>query len=36
LKNPRGLLPERARVSRWLDRRVATLRRSESSKIPSS
>jgi branched-chain amino acid transport system permease protein len=36
LKNPRGLLPERARVSRWLDRRVAALRRSESSKIPSS
>jgi hypothetical protein len=29
LLNPRGLLPEQARVSRWLDRRVAALRRSE-------
>jgi branched-chain amino acid transport system permease protein len=27
--NPRGLVPERARVSRWLDRRVAAMRRSE-------
>lgn len=30
LLNPRGLVPERARVSRWLDRRVAEMRRSES------
>ena len=30
LTNPRGLVPERARVSRWLDRRVATMRRDES------
>lgn len=27
---PRGLLPETARVSRWLDKRVAQLRRQES------
>ena len=26
---PRGLVPERARVSRWLDRRAATLRHAE-------
>jgi len=26
LANPRGLVPERARVSRWLDRRVAAMR----------
>jgi branched-chain amino acid transport system permease protein len=31
LVNPRGLVPERARVSRWLDRRVAAMRRSEAS-----
>ena len=31
LVNPRGLLPEKARVSRWLDRRVAALRRASSS-----
>lgn len=31
LKNPRGLLPERARVSRWLDRRMASMRRAESA-----
>jgi hypothetical protein len=31
LLNPRGLLPEQARVSRWLDRRVAAMRRSEST-----
>jgi branched-chain amino acid transport system permease protein len=29
LTNPKGLLPEQARVSRWLDRRVAQLRREE-------
>lgn len=29
LARPRGLLPERARVSRWLDRRVARMRLSE-------
>lgn len=29
LLNPKGLLPERTRVSRWLDRRVAALRRAE-------
>lgn len=29
LGNPRGLLPERARVSRWLDRRVRSMRRAE-------
>jgi branched-chain amino acid transport system permease protein len=29
LLNPGGLLPEQARVSRWLDRRVAAMRRSE-------
>jgi branched-chain amino acid transport system permease protein len=32
LVNPRGLVPERARVSRWLDRRVAAMRRSEVSR----
>ncbi|MGH2560540.1 MAG: branched-chain amino acid ABC transporter permease [Thermomicrobiales bacterium] len=32
LANPRGLLPERARVSRWLDRRMEMMRRTESSK----
>ena len=31
LINPRGLVPERARVSRWLDRRVAAMRRSEAA-----
>lgn len=31
LMNPRGLVPERARVSRWLDRRVAAMRRNEAS-----
>ncbi|MBW3631397.1 MAG: branched-chain amino acid ABC transporter permease [Chloroflexi bacterium] len=31
LVNPRGLVPERARVSRWLDRRVAAMRRSEAA-----
>ena len=34
LANPRGLLPERARVSRWLDQRVATMRRAERSPAP--
>jgi branched-chain amino acid transport system permease protein len=29
LLNPKGLVPERARVSRWLDQRVAAMRRSE-------
>jgi branched-chain amino acid transport system permease protein len=29
LINPRGLLPEQARVSRWLDRRVRVMRRGE-------
>jgi branched-chain amino acid transport system permease protein len=29
LLNPRGLVPEQARVSRWLDRRVGAMRRSE-------
>jgi branched-chain amino acid transport system permease protein len=29
LFNPRGLIPERPRVSRWLDRRVAAMRRGE-------
>jgi branched-chain amino acid transport system permease protein len=29
LLQPRGLLPERRRVSRWLERRVARLRRAE-------
>ena len=29
LINPRGLLPEQARVSRWLDRRVRAMRRDE-------
>jgi hypothetical protein len=29
LINPRGLIPERARVSRWLDQRVAAMRRNE-------
>jgi branched-chain amino acid transport system permease protein len=29
LINPRGLIPEQARVSRWLDQRVSQLRRSE-------
>lgn len=29
LFNPKGLIPERARVSRWLDQRVAAMRRSE-------
>ena len=32
LVNPRGLVPERARVSRWLDRRVAAMRRSEAAR----
>jgi branched-chain amino acid transport system permease protein len=31
LYNPRGLLPEQERVSRWLDRRVARLRREETA-----
>jgi branched-chain amino acid transport system permease protein len=31
LINPRGLVPERARVSRWLDQRVAAMRRSEAA-----
>jgi branched-chain amino acid transport system permease protein len=31
LVNPRGLIPERARVSRWLDRRVASMRRGEAA-----
>ncbi|CAN5681319.1 branched-chain amino acid ABC transporter permease [soil metagenome] len=31
LVSPRGLLPEQARVSRWLDRRVAQLRQKEPS-----
>jgi branched-chain amino acid transport system permease protein len=31
LVNPRGLVPERARVSRWLDRRVAAMRQSEAA-----
>jgi hypothetical protein len=29
--NPRGLIPERARVTRWLDQRVASMRRSEAA-----
>jgi branched-chain amino acid transport system permease protein len=29
LLNPKGLVPEQARVSRWLDRRVASMRRTE-------
>jgi branched-chain amino acid transport system permease protein len=29
LINPRGLVPERPRVSRWLDQRVALMRRNE-------
>jgi branched-chain amino acid transport system permease protein len=33
LLNPQGLLPERARVSRWLDRRVAAMRRSEGERV---
>jgi branched-chain amino acid transport system permease protein len=32
LLNPGGLLPEQARVSRWLDRRVAAMRRSEAER----
>ncbi|MDF3040584.1 MAG: inner-rane translocator [Thermomicrobiales bacterium] len=35
LLNPRGLVPEQARVSRWLDRRVAAMRKSESSQAAS-
>ncbi len=31
LLNPRGLIPERARVSRWLDQRVAAMRRAEAA-----
>lgn len=31
LFNPRGLFPEQERVSRWLDRRVARLRREETA-----
>ncbi len=31
LFNPRGLIPERARVSRWLDRRVKAMQRAEES-----
>ena len=31
LLNPRGLIPEQARVSRWLDQRVAAMRRSEAA-----
>ncbi len=34
LFNPRGLIPEQARVSRWLDRRVAALRRQERVPAP--
>jgi branched-chain amino acid transport system permease protein len=33
LFNPRGLVPERARVSRWLDRRVAAMRRAEAARV---
>jgi branched-chain amino acid transport system permease protein len=33
LLNPRGLVPERARVSRWLDQRVRAMRRSERGKV---
>ena len=33
LVNPRGLLPEQARVSRWLDRRVQAMRRAESASV---
>jgi branched-chain amino acid transport system permease protein len=32
LLNPQGLVPEQARVSRWLDRRVAAMRKSEASR----
>ena len=31
--NPRGLLPEQARVSRWLDQRVDRLRRDEQNQV---
>jgi branched-chain amino acid transport system permease protein len=31
LLNPMGLIPEQARVSRWLDQRVAAMRRVESA-----
>jgi branched-chain amino acid transport system permease protein len=31
LLNPRGLVPERAQVSRWLDQRVRAMRRSEAA-----
>jgi branched-chain amino acid transport system permease protein len=31
LLNPRGLIPEQARVSRWLDRRVASMRHTEAA-----
>jgi branched-chain amino acid transport system permease protein len=31
LLNPKGLVPEQARVSRWLDQRVASMRRAESA-----
>ena len=35
LVNPRGLVPEQARVSRWLDRRVRTMKRAEREAAPS-
>lgn len=31
LLNPQGLVPEQARVSRWLDKRVAAMRRGEAA-----
>lgn len=36
LLNPRGLLPEQIRVSRWLDQRVARIRRSEETPAPGT
>ena len=33
LYNPRGLLPEQERVSRWLDRRVQRMRRTEQNEV---
>ena len=36
LANPRGLLPERVQVSRWLDRRVRSLRRAENEATSSA
>lgn len=36
LLRPQGLLPERPRVSRWLERRVAELRRADARRAPVS